>query len=165
MAVSDLRGCRAFEMFDRQWAVLASGSIDHFNAMTISWGSIGSLWGAPGRGRQVITVYVNPDRYTNEFMQRNSLFTVSFFQEKYRRDLGVLGSRSGRDGDKIALTGLTPESFSGTVAFREAELTFVCRKLYEAQFRHEGMADEIANGIYRDWEPHYQYIGEIVAER
>ena len=41
-----------FSLFDRDWALLTAGTIEEgFNAMTISWGQLGSLWGNPGKAK------------------------------------------------------------------------------------------------------------------
>ena len=87
---------------------------------------------------------------------------MSFFPEAYRKDLGVLGSRSGRDGDKVALTALEPVAASHGVDFRQAELTFVCKKLYSHQFEVEQVPQEVADWIYTRVPPHTMFIGEIV---
>ena len=71
--------------------------------MTISWGGLGTIWNKP-----VATVYVRNTRYTHEFMDNNEYFTVSFYPEECKSVLGVLGSKSGRDMDKMKETGLTP---------------------------------------------------------
>ena len=128
----------------------------------LAGGSLGTIWGGPGRGRPIVTVYVNPDRYTWEFLKESSTFTVEFFPEEYRRALSYLGSRSGRDEDKVTKAGLTPKELAGGVTFEEAELTFVCHKLYEGEFQREGLAPEINNGIYAKWNPHWMFVGEIL---
>lgn len=148
-----------FKMFAEQWALVTAGPKDHYNTCTIGWGSLGNIW---GHDRDIVTVYVNPDRYTSEFLLNEEYFTVSFFAEEYRDDLQLLGSKSGRDADKIALTKLTPKFLENSVTFEEAELTFVCHKLYQNQFAREGLADDINNGIYKNWAPHYEFIGEII---
>ena len=86
-------------MFDEQWLLLTGGDFARgkFNAMTISWGSLGIIWGRP-----FVQVVVRPTRYTHEFMERFDTFTVTAFPERHRRALNLLGSKSGRDGDKIA---------------------------------------------------------------
>ena len=93
-----------FTLFDRDWALLTAGSIERFNSMTISWGSLGTLWGKP-----IATVYVKPVRYTHNFMEESEYFTLGFFEEKYRSALMLMGSKSGRDTDKAAASGFTPE--------------------------------------------------------
>ena len=77
--------------------------------------------------------------------------------------MSYIGTHSGRDGDKVAEAGLTPKEMDGAVTFEEAELTFICKKLYQAPFEREGLADEINNGIYKNWQPHWMFVGEIVA--
>lgn len=89
-----------FRKFDEQWALVTAGTPEHYNTMTISWGGLGTLWRRP-----VATVYVKKNRYTFEFMEQSDYFTVSFYPEAQRRALSLLGSTSGRDGDKVAAAG------------------------------------------------------------
>ena len=49
---------------DQEWAVLTAGEKEKFNAMTISWGGLGTIWNKP-----VVTVYVKPIRYRNTRQQ------------------------------------------------------------------------------------------------
>ena len=153
---------KIFDMFNNQWALVTAGDMAHYNTCTIAWGSLGTIWGGPGQGRSIVTVYVNPDRYTWEFLKDSDTFTVEFFPPEYQKVLGYLGSHSGRDGDKVAASGLTPKVLAGGVTFEEANLTFVCHKLYQGEFQREGLADEINNGFYGDWQPHWMFVGEIV---
>ena len=151
-----------FQMFNDRWALVTAGSIEDYNTMTIAWGSMGTIWGPPHQGKPILTVYVSPARYTHSYLEKNDYFTVSFFPEAYRRDLGVLGSCSGRDGGKVALTKLTPIPVEHGVDFAEAELSFVCRKLYVHQFEKERVPQEVADWIYTRVPPHSMFIGEIV---
>ena len=155
---------KVFEMFSRDWALATAGDAESFNTCTIGWGSLGSIWHRPGGVMPIVTVYVNPARYTWKFLNKYEYFTVSFFGEEHREALKYLGSHSGRDGDKVAAAGLTPKAVLGgkAVTFNEAELTFVCRMLYRAPFERKGMAEDIDKGVYKDWEPHWMYVGEIV---
>ena len=144
-------------VFDKQWALLTAGTEENFNTMTISWGGLGTLWNKP-----VTTVYVRTSRYTHEFMDESEYFTVSFFPEKYRKVLGVLGSKSGRDMDKAHDSGLTPVSAGASMFFREAEVTLVCRKLYRQLLDVNAMPETVARQMYEGQAPHDMYIGEIV---
>ena len=146
-----------FKAFDRDWALLTAGSPEKFNTMTISWGGLGTLWGKP-----VATVYVRPSRYTHAFMEENDFFTVSFYPEAYRQTLGVLGSKSGRDMDKMHDSGLTPVQAGESMSFAEARVTLVCRKLYAQALALENMPAEVAKTFYPDGAPHDLYIGEVV---
>ena len=167
---------KIFELFHEQWALVTAGSPERFNSCTIGWGSMGTLWSRPGKSGATMTVYVHPGRYTNDFLRENSLFTVSFFPPEYKKALGVMGSRSGRDGDKAAAAGLTPVPMGESVTYKEASLTFLCRKLYQHPFAREDLAPEI-QAHYRnnpkafptdengDWQPHWVYVGEILEVR
>ncbi len=147
----------AFSVFDRQWALVTAGQEGDFNTMTISWGGLGTLWGKP-----VATVYVKPVRYTHEFLDRYDKFTVSFFPETYKKALALLGSRSGRDGDKVAAAGLTPAYLDGAVTFREAERTLVCRKIYRQDLDLAAVPAEEAAAYYAAEAPHTMYIGQVL---
>ena len=146
-----------FRKFNRQAAVLTAGGIGDFNSMTIGWGAMGNLWGHPG---SAITIYVSPDRYTWSFLERNDWFSVCFFPERYREDVLTLGRLSGRDTDKIAHTGLTCAGDDKAVWFEQAELTFLCRKVYSHQFDAEKVPEQ-ARRMYQRLTPHYEYIGFI----
>ena len=151
--------CNPFEKFNSDWALLAAGPVGQCNAMTISWGSMGTIW-----GKSVITVYVRPDRYTWQFLKDNDTFTVSFYPEKYRDALMLMGRMSGRDGDKAAAAHLTVKPIGdGCVTFAEAAQTFVCRKLYMQQLDYDACPDA-AKQIYRNGvEPHWLIMGEVTA--
>ena len=146
-----------FNLFDKNWALLTAGTMEHYNAMTVSWGSLGTLWNKP-----TATVYVKPIRYTHGFMEQNEYFTLSFFPKGYRKDLLLLGTKSGRDGDKLALTSLTPEALENGVSYKEAELTLLCRKMYHAEMEKSAMPPEAIRDYYESEAPHTLYIGEVV---
>ena len=147
----------AFTQFDKKWALLCAGSREHHNAMTISWGGLGTLWSRP-----VATVYVKPIRYTYQFMEESEYFTVSFYPEEYRSALSLMGSRSGRDCDKDAAAGLTPKEVAGTVTFEEAEVTLLCKKIYRQDLDPQNMPQDVVRSYYVTEEPHRMYIGEVV---
>jgi flavin reductase (DIM6/NTAB) family NADH-FMN oxidoreductase RutF len=87
---------------------------------------MGTIWSKP-----VVTAYVRSSRYTHEFIDREDYFTISFFPEEYKKALGVLGSKSGRDMDKMNASGLTPKAVGESVTFEEAEVTLLCKKLFK----------------------------------
>ena len=60
-----------FDEFNKGWALLSAGNKENFNAMTISWGQCGYLW-----HRNIITVYVRPNRYTKEYLDNKHQFSV-----------------------------------------------------------------------------------------
>lgn len=68
-----------FQKFHKQLGILTCGSGDDFRCMTIGWGMMGNIWGHPG---SAITVYVNPSRYTFEYLMEKDYFTVCFLPEE-----------------------------------------------------------------------------------
>ncbi len=147
-----------FRKFSEQWAIVSAGSIDDYNCMTLSWGMLGNVWEHPGAA---VTIYVRPDRYTFEFMEKNDYFVISFLPEENRKDAEILGTLSGRDGDKMAKTSLTPLALEKGVGFAQSELTFVCRKVFSQQFDVNCVPEKWREGVYSRYEPHYMYIGYI----
>ena len=147
-----------FDQFDKKWALLTAGKTDNFNSMTISWGGLGTLWNKP-----VATVYVRTSRYTHDFMDTNDYFSISFYPEQYRKSLVVLGSKSGRDMDKMRASGLTPKKTGETISFEEAETTIICRKLFKQSLDVTNMPENVIKDLYTGQAPHDMYIGEVVA--
>ena len=146
-----------FTCFDRDWAIVTAGSPEHFNGMTISWGSMGTIWGKP-----VVSVYVRPDRYTWRFLKENDYFTVSFYPEECRNALELMGTLSGRDGDKAAKAGLTPKPIGESMTFAEASRTILCKKIYMHPLELDAVPPE-AKRIYRNGiRPHELIMGEVV---
>lgn len=145
------------QIFNQDWALVTAGSKDHFNTMTIGWGGLGTLWSKP-----VATVYVKPIRYTHEFLESNEYFTISFFDEQYRKALGLLGTLSGRDCDKVAETGLTPLFVDNGVTFAEAYVTLVCKKIYRQDMDINAMPQFAIDRYYQTEAPHTMYVGEVV---
>ncbi len=145
-----------FSLFDQKWALLTAGTKESFNSMTVSWGGLGTLW-----GKSVATVYVRTSRFTHEFMDREGFFTLSFFPEEQRDKLLVLGTKSGRDMDKMKASGLEALECAHGVTYREAELTLVCRKLFMERLDPAKLVPELREKLYAHDAPHDMYIGEV----
>ena len=100
----------------------------------------------------------------NEFLERNDLFTICFFDESYREALSFCGSKSGRNVNKVEETGLTPMfTEEGAPCFEQARMVLVCKKLY-AQFLNEEsvLGGEPVLKQYNGDEYHKMYISEIL---
>lgn len=145
-----------FKLIGSDWMLITAGDENLFNTMTASWGGVGVLWNKP-----VSYIFVRPSRYTYEFLEKNKTFSLSFFDEKYRKALSICGSKSGRDTDKVKEAGLTPVvSESGIVHFSEAKLVIECTKLYYQDIDPSNFLDPAIEGFYND-DYHRMYIGEI----
>lgn len=101
----DIRGIKenAIRLIRDEWALITAGDQKKWNTMTVSWGGIGELW-----GKDVAMIFIRPQRYTYEFIEREDYFTMSFFEKEYKKALSLCGSKSGRDIDKAKEAGLTP---------------------------------------------------------
>jgi flavin reductase (DIM6/NTAB) family NADH-FMN oxidoreductase RutF len=152
----------ACHLWEGQWLLLTAGDFHagSYNTMTVAWGSLGTMWNRP-----FAQVVVRPTRYTREFMERFDTFTLAAFPPQHRRALDLLGTRSGRDGDKIAASGLTPIASTVVAApgFAEAELIIECRKLYSQDLDPTRFLDPSIEKNYPKKDYHRAYFGEIVA--
>ncbi|MGC9324262.1 MAG: flavin reductase [Desulfomonilia bacterium] len=154
----------AHALWSKRWLVLACGDLGkgEFNAMTVGWGSFGVMWNKP-----CAQVVVRPTRYTYEFMERSDTFTLCAFPRRFRRALEYIGSRSGRDCNKIAEAGLTPmaSTLISAPAFAEAELIVELRKIYFFDFEPKRFLDDTIEKHYPLKDYHRSYLGEILAIR
>lgn len=84
-----------FTKIGKEWMLVTAGDETGHNTMTASWGGMGVMW-----GKNIVNVYIRPQRYTKEFVDAGEMFTLSFYDESYRKSLSICGSKSGRDCDK-----------------------------------------------------------------
>ncbi|MBO5944820.1 MAG: flavin reductase family protein [Clostridia bacterium] len=145
------------KMISNDWALLTAGKSDNFNTMTVSWGGIGELW-----NKDVCFIFVRPQRYTYEFIEKNDYFSLSFFGGEYKKELGVCGSKSGRDIDKMAETGFLPIDLGEAVGFEQAKVNVVLKKLAYQDMKPDGFIDESIMKNYANNDFHRVYVGEIV---
>lgn len=135
---------------------------DKVNSMTIGWGTLGVIWERP-----VFVAYVRQQRYTREMLDQCREFTINVPVGDFpRRALGVCGSKSGRDMDKIAAAGLTPvePEVIGVPGLKEFPLTLECRAIYRQEQESDQFNDEITRQFYTiETGDHICYYGEIVA--
>lgn len=150
----------AIKLIGKEWMLIGAGNLnDNFNMMTASWGGVGWMWEKP-----VSFIFVRPQRYTYQFVEREGWYTVSFLPEEYRQALNICGSVSGRDCNKLEASGLTAfDTENGNIAFREARIILECRKLFSTRLKEEDfIIKEIADKIYPSKDFHKMYVGEIV---
>jgi flavin reductase (DIM6/NTAB) family NADH-FMN oxidoreductase RutF len=148
--------------WEGQGMLLTSGDFKagHFNAMTVGWGSIGVMWGFP-----FVQVVVRPVRYTFQFMEKYETFTVCAFSETYATALKLLGNKSGRDGDKITESGLSPIPSIKVAApgYEQAALIMECRKIFWEDMDKNKFIDPRLEKKYPAKDYHRMYYGEIVS--
>ena len=137
------------------------------NTMTIGWGTMGIEWGRP-----IFVAYVRGSRYTHEMIEKSGEFTVNTPIGAYdSKILGVCGTKSGRDMDKIRELDLhleEPETIS-VPGIRELPITLECKVIYrqdqdpaavneENTARYYPRNEQFPQGDY-----HTAYYGQILA--
>ncbi len=142
------------------------------NSMVIGWGTPGINWGKP-----VFAVYVRKGRFTREMLDSNPEFTVNVPMGPFdRKIIGICGTKSGREIDKVKEAGLTlvePEIIS-VPGIKEFPLTFECRVLYRQPQDISLLRDErLRSDIYpqdidgtaplANRDAHVTYFGEVVS--
>lgn len=149
----------------------ADGAAGKVNPMTISWGTIGIEWSKP-----IFTVFVRESRFTKQQLELNPEFSINVPHGPYdKKILGVCGTKSGHNADKIKDLGLTleaPELIS-VPGIRELPLTLECQVIYKQKQDAQAISAENRAAFYpqdvdgsfhganRDY--HTAYYGEIVS--
>lgn len=155
------------DIIGKEWMLVSAGNESKFNTMTVSWGTIGFMF-----NMNVATIVVRPERYTYEFIENESHFTLTILDPAKVKDgdtkqaLTICGRNSGRDMDKVAKAGLTPRfTADGNPTFEEARIVLECRKVFGQMMSQDSFVDK---EIYDKWYDeahgnlHKVFIGEIV---
>lgn len=146
----------AFSLIGDEWMIIAAGNKNNHNMMTASWGGLGVLW-----NKNVATIYVRPSRYTLEFLNTNTAFSLNFFGDnKALHKIG--GAMSGRNIDKTKAANLTTAYQENTVFYQEAKLVLICKKLYFSKFNSQNFLSPDIESFYPLKDYHNIFIGEIV---
>ena len=148
----------------RMPAILSAGDKNSYNSMAIEWGSLGVAFRKP-----VFTVYVKPDRYTYEFMEKTKIFTVNIINKKIYKKFSVYGNKSGKDINKEEVAGTHIKFLNdGGITFDEAEEVFVCKMLAKSYLKEENVDPYIfelykkSPKVYKSLKLHSIYMGEII---
>jgi len=141
-----------------KWMLITAAKPDGtVNTMTASWGGFGVMW-----NKEVAFVVIRPQRYTREFVESAESFSLTFFDSKHKKALSHLGSVSGRDGDKIAETGLTIAFDNGIPYFEEAEEAIFVKKLFVQCIEENAFLDkDIIGRWYPEKDFHFLYVAEV----
>ena len=146
--------------------LLTTKSGDKVNSMTIGWGFLGIQWGKP-----IFVVLVRESRYTKKLLDENPEFTVNVpLGEIDRNILGICGTKSGRDMDKIQALNLTLEEGKtvSVPAIKELPLTLECKVIYKQDQDPAAISPEddekfYAKGTKNEGDYHTAYYGQITA--
>jgi flavin reductase (DIM6/NTAB) family NADH-FMN oxidoreductase RutF len=148
-----------FSRIGDDWMLItARSSAGEVNTMTASWGCAGILWNKP-----VAICFIRPQRHTYGIVEDADTLSLSFFPHgEYRDALRYCGTKSGRDGDKFAATGLTVAGAEGGTPYvDEANLVLICRKMYADDLKENCFIDPDMLKHYPAQDYHRFYICEI----
>ena len=147
-----------FKLIGKDWMLITAEKNGKVNTMTASWGGLGVMW-----DKNVAFIVIRPHRYTKEFVDHSDTFSLSFLDNSFRKQLGYLGTVSGRDEDKIGKSGLTVVRSDNIPYFDEANMVMLCKKLYVQEFKQECfMAKELNDNWYPGTDQHTLYIAEVM---
>jgi flavin reductase (DIM6/NTAB) family NADH-FMN oxidoreductase RutF len=112
-----------FTLVGKIFPIITAGKSDNYNSMVASGGGMGVLF------RKPTTWCIFPtNRYTLELIQKERTYTLSYFADEYRKQALFLGSKSGRDSDKMKEVELTSvQTPSKNISFKEAKLIIECK--------------------------------------
>lgn len=146
-----------FHLIGKEWMLITAEKDKKVNTMTASWGGVGVMW-----GKNVAYVVIRPQRYTKEFVDNAEGFSLTFFDESYKKQLGYLGSVSGREEDKIKKAELTVEYKDNIPYFTEGNLVMLCKKLFVQPLQETNFLEkELIEKWYPQKDYHTLYIVEI----
>ena len=154
-----------FTLVGEDFPVVTVGNKDYYNSMTASGGGFVLLFRKPS------TMLLFPQkRYTLALIEREQKYTLSYFSDEYKEQVMFLGSKSGRDSEKMKEVQLTAiPTPSGNMSFREARLIVECRltQITTPRFPDDFYAQEALDYMrepYKDPGEHRKYVfGEITA--
>ena len=145
---------------------------DKTNSMTIGWGQVGIEW-----GKMFFSIYVRHGRFTHEQIETTKEFTVSVPIERtpeVAKAIGYIGSRNGREIDKLSDMNLTLSDGKEVKSpgIKELPLTIECKVIYSKEQNIDNIPQEIKDSCYPQDIPsdnpmankdyHTVYYGEIV---
>lgn len=151
-----------FTLVGKVFPVITAGKKDYFNSMTASGGGMGILFRKP-----TTWCILQTGRYTLELMQKEQTYTLSYFPDEYKKQVMFLGSKSGRDSEKMEEVELTSvQTPSGNMTFKEARLIIDCNLTQitapDLNDFYSQEAREYVNEVYNDPKEFRKFVfGEI----
>ena len=147
-----------FHLIGKEWMLISAEKDGNVNTMTANWGGVGVMWNL-----DVVFIVVRPQRYTKEFIDKASTFSLTFFDEAFKDKLRYLGTTSGRDEDKISKAGLDIVHDDKTPYFAQAKTVLICEKLFAQPYQKESFIDvEVDKKNYKNEDYHCLYIAKIL---
>ncbi|MGE5450127.1 MAG: flavin reductase family protein [Methanomassiliicoccales archaeon] len=157
----DLKMTQLLEQLPKGAFLTVQDRTGRVNTMTIGWGATGIIWSKPA-----LMVMVRKSRYTYQLINEADSFTVSLpLQNQLKRELGLFGTKSGRDYDKYKEFGLVtrPGKETTSPVIEGCDLYCECHILYQQPMDSQQLSGVVRDKWYGDDDYHTLYYGEIVA--
>ncbi len=151
-----------FTLVGEDYFAVTAGKEDNYNSMIGSGGGLGMLFKKP-----TTWCVLKADRYTLKLIEQEKTYTLSYFPIDYKKQMLFLGSKSGRDSDKMHETKLSHiQTPSGNTSFEEAKLIIECRLTQittpDPNDFISQEAKDYLNNAYKDASDYRKYVfGEI----
>ncbi|MDY0318164.1 MAG: flavin reductase family protein [Candidatus Izemoplasmatales bacterium] len=139
---------------------LNTKSDDTINTMIIGWGGINVIWGRP-----IFIVLVRDSRATYDLIEASNEFTVSIpLADKFKKEIGICGTKSLRDMDKFKECNFTPIQGRkiDTPIIAEIGLHYECKVIYKQTLDQSVVPPIVKSRYYNKTANHTVYYGEIV---
>ncbi len=153
-----------FKLVGSDYSVITSGDLSLYNSMVASWGGWGILFEKP-----TAWCYLRANRYTLEIIRKKQTYTVSFFDDEYKKDFILFGKKSGRNSDKMKESKLSMvQTPSGNLTYREAKIVIECKltqvtTVSPDDFYNEG-GKKFVEDAYADAKDYHKIVfGEITS--
>lgn len=112
-----------FKLVGTDFTVITAGDPSLYNSMVASWGGWGILLEKP-----TTWCFLRSNRYTLEIMRKKETYTMTYFDDQYKKDFIQFGKKSGRNSDKMKENNLVSiQTPSGNMTYREAKLVIECK--------------------------------------
>lgn len=147
---------KAMKYYSTSGGFLSVKAGDKINTMTVEWGYIGFLWNKP-----YFVVFVRPQRYTKQLIDKAESFTVSIPYGTMSEELKICGTKSGADIDKSKVVNFIPAKRVNSPVVSGCNMYYECKINYKDSLLGEKMPEDVRKRIYRD-DYHDMYFGEIV---
>lgn len=150
---------------------ITTKSGERVNLMTISWGHLGVEWSVT-----TFVAYIRTGRFTHKQLEEHGEFTINIPTSKFKANkiLGYVGTKSGRDCDKVADMNLhlSDGEQVSVPGILELPLTLECKVVYKQDQDLSKLPQEFRDKFYPANQPsdfhganqdlHTVYYGEIV---
>lgn len=153
----------ALQTIGEQGALVVTGT-DKPNVMTIGWAMASVMW-----FKNIFIAPIRFNRYSHELMEAHKEFTVFVTHDDMKKSIGICGSKSGRDTDKVALCGLKlkPSQKVAVPHIDAKGLVIECRVIYQDDLKEGALDAAVRERYYSGHDEgnmHTLYYGEILAQ-